>query len=101
MVLDSASLQEEEARYQQRRVQRHHGNHDADIEPLYRTLDVFNSLKYIGRSASYDQMLQIAPGNSVTFLDAGHILGSASIYLEQEEDGRHHRLLFSGNLGYS
>ena len=36
-----------------------------------------------------------------TFLDAGHILGSASILLELEENGHQHRLLFSGDLGYS
>ena len=45
--------------------------------------------------------LQLSPGIRATFLDAGHILGSASILLELEEDGRAHRLLFSGDLGYS
>jgi len=101
VMLDSAGLQEEEARYQQRRARRLHGNHGADIEPLYTTLDALNSLEYIGRRASYDQVLQIAPGIKATFLDAGHILGSASIFFELEEEGKHHRLLFSGDLGYS
>ena len=35
------------------------------------------------------------------FLDAGHILGSASVFLEFEENGQRHRVLFSGDLGYS
>jgi metallo-beta-lactamase family protein len=101
VMLDSAGLQEEEARYQMRRAKRKHGNHGKEIEPLYTTLDALNSLEYIGRKASYGKVMQIAPGISATFLDAGHILGSASIFLELEEDGRHHRLLFSGDLGYS
>jgi len=101
VMLDSAGLQEEEARYQERRARRRHGNLDAEIEPLYTTLDALNSLEYIGRRASYGQVLQIAPGINATFLDAGHILGSASIFFELEEQGKYHRLLFSGDLGYS
>jgi metallo-beta-lactamase family protein len=101
VMLDSAGLQEEEARYQQRRARRHSGNRDVDIEPLYTTLDALNSLEYIGRRASYDLTLQIAQGIKATFLDAGHILGSASIFFELEEGGQYHRLLFSGDLGYS
>jgi len=58
-------------------------------------------LECAGHQASYDQFMQIAPGIRATFIDAGHILGSASIFLELEEDGRQHRLLFSGDLGYS
>ncbi|RKZ65806.1 MAG: MBL fold metallo-hydrolase [Gammaproteobacteria bacterium] len=101
VMLDSAGLQEEEARYQTRRANRRHGNNNADIEPLYTTLDALNSLEYIGRRASYDQVLQVAQGINATFLDAGHILGSASIFFELEEDGQRHRILFSGDLGYS
>lgn len=101
VMLDSAGLQEEEARYQMRKARRHGGNHDSKIEPLYTTLDTLNCLEAFGRRAAYDQPLQIAPGIRATFIDAGHILGSASIFLELEEDGQFHRLLFSGDLGYS
>ena len=101
VMLDSAGLQEEEARYQSRRHKRHHGNHDKVSEPLYTTLDALNSLDYFGRKATYDSALEIAPGIRATFLDAGHILGSASIFLELKENNQSHRLLFSGDLGYS
>jgi len=101
VMLDSAGLQEEEARYQMRKVRRHGGNHEKNIEPLYTTLDALNSLEYFGRRVSYDQPVDLAPGIRATFMDAGHILGSACILLELEEDGRQHRLLFSGDLGYS
>lgn len=101
VMLDSAGLQEEEARYQTRRAKRHHGNHKKIIEPLYTKLDALNCLEFMGRKASYNKRLQLAPGIHATFIDAGHILGSASILLELEEHGHSHRLLFSGDLGYS
>ena len=101
VLLDSAGLQEEEALYQMRRAKRRHGSHSDKIEPLYTTLDALNSFEFIGRRARYDHSIQLAPGIKATFIDAGHILGSASIYLELEEGRRHHRILFSGDLGYS
>lgn len=101
VMLDAAGLQEEEARYQLRKAKRRHGNHNSEFEALYTTLDALNSLEYFGRRATYDQPIQIATGIRATFLDAGHILGSASIHLELEDDERQHRILFSGDLGYS
>ncbi len=103
VMLDSAGLQEEEARYQARKAKRHGGkrNHNLKTEPLYTTLDTLNSLDFFGRRASYDNRIDIAPGIRATFIDAGHILGSASIVLELEEEGRQHRVLFSGDLGNS
>lgn len=101
VLLDSAGLQEEEARYQVRKIKRQGGKNADKIEPLYTTLDVLNSFNYFGRQAEYNEGIQLTPGIRTTFLDAGHILGSASIFLELEEKGRKHRLLFSGDLGYS
>jgi len=101
VMLDSAGLQEEEARYQLRLAQRRGNHQQKAIEPLYTTLDALNSLEFIGRRATYNSPLQLAAGIRSTFIDAGHILGSASILLELEEEGREHRLLFSGDLGYS
>jgi len=107
VMLDSAGLQEEEARYKQRKANRRSGNHNAnkhsmtDIEPLYTTIDALNSLDYFGRKANYDQSIKLAEGIGATFIDAGHILGSASILLELQEGHKKHRILFSGDLGYS
>lgn len=100
VMLDSAGLQEEEARYQQRKALRR-GKKGKIFEPLYTTLDALNSLDFFGRRAVYNQPVDISPGIRATFLNAGHILGSASILLELEEQGKKHRLLFSGDLGYS
>ena len=99
VMLDSAHLHEEEARYRARRARRH-GKHASDA-PLYSVVDALNSTQFFGRRASYGKPLDIAPGVRATFLDAGHILGSASILLELEEDGRRRSVLFSGDLGNS
>ncbi|MDH3979233.1 MAG: MBL fold metallo-hydrolase [Gammaproteobacteria bacterium] len=98
IMMDSAGLQEEEARYRNRRARRR-GKTGEEVVPLYTTLDALNALENFGRVAHYDQPLQLAPGIRATFIDAGHILGSASILLELSEDGRDRRLLFSGDLG--
>jgi metallo-beta-lactamase family protein len=101
VMLDAAGLQEDEARYQSRRTRRRGRRHNKKYEPLYTTLDALNSLAFFGRQASYNEMITLAPGIRATFIDAGHILGSASIVLDLEEHGRKHRILFSGDLGYS
>ncbi|HVV02287.1 MAG TPA: MBL fold metallo-hydrolase, partial [Verrucomicrobiae bacterium] len=43
--------------------------------------------------------MPVVPGVTVTFRDAGHILGSAQIVLDLEEKGRKVRYLFSGDVG--
>ncbi len=97
VMMDSAGLQEEEARYRNRRARRR--GREEEFQPLYTTLDTFNALENFGRKARYDQPLQLAPGIRATFFDAGHILGSASILLELEEKGSTRRVVFSGDLG--
>ena len=98
VMLDSGHLHEHEAQFNARHAARR-GNHRRGVDPLYTELDALNSLDYFGRTANYDQPLELAPGVAATFIDAGHILGSASIYLELEESGRRRTVLFSGDLG--
>ena len=100
VMLDSAHLQEEEAEWHARKHVRH-GHRKEEVAPLYTVLDTLNSLDHFGRKAEYGKVLKLDGGIRATFLDAGHILGSASILLELEEDGQQRRLLFSGDLGYS
>ena len=97
VLLDAGHLQEEEARYHARRAAR--GGRAEDGQPLYTTLDALNTLDHFGRTVAYGQPLALAPGIRATFLDAGHILGSACIFLELEDGGQRRTLLFSGDLG--
>ncbi|KPJ87745.1 MAG: MBL fold metallo-hydrolase [Gammaproteobacteria bacterium SG8_11] len=97
VMLDSAHLAEEEARYQARKKARHGQEHKAQM--LYSVLDALNATEHFGRPAQYNEPLELASGIRATFLDAGHILGSACVYLELEEHGEKRKLLFSGDLG--
>ena len=98
VVLDAAYLLEEDARHCARRGG-HAGAGNDTKGPLYSTLDALNCLDNFGRTATYSEVLDVAPGVSATFLDAGHILGSASIFLQLSEQGRSTNVLFSGDLG--
>ena len=93
-LLDAAHLQEQEVGRS-----RHRGAASQMPQPLYSLHDVLNSLDLFGRTANYGEPLVIAQGVQATFVDAGHILGSASIFLELDEGGRRQRALFSGDLG--
>jgi metallo-beta-lactamase family protein len=97
VMLDSAHLQEDEARSDSHRPRNGAGNKPA--EPLYTSADALKSLESFKRSARYGEPIDLAEGVRATFVDAGHILGSASILLELTEAGRTVRLLFSGDLG--
>jgi metallo-beta-lactamase family protein len=100
VLLDAASLQESEARYKSKKAARH-GHKQARIEPLYTTLDVLNCFGFFGRTATYNAPLAINDSIQATFIDAGHILGSASIVLDVEHKGQQRKILFSGDLGYN
>ena len=99
VMLDSAHLQEEDARWQSRKLMRQNKDKGELPQPLYTQLDTLNCLDYFGRTAHYNQPMVIAKGITATFLDAGHILGSASIYLQIEDDGKKRSIVFSGDIG--
>lgn len=98
VMLDAAHIQEEDALHRARAAERMYGSRVVE-GPLYSLIDTLNALDAFGRNADYDKPLELFPGVTVTFLEAGHILGSASLLLEVEEGGERRRVLFSGDLG--
>lgn len=97
VMLDTAHLLEEDA---ERDARRHARKKSASPgAPLYTVLDALNTTDTFGRRAEYDTPFDLGPGIRVTFLDAGHILGSACIRIEVTEGDRKMSLLFSGDLG--
>jgi metallo-beta-lactamase family protein len=99
VLLDTAHLQEEEVARAQRRKARGQRTHGMADEALYNTEDVEAVCERFLGAAEYGQKLEIAPGLTATFQDAGHILGSASILVEAKRDGRSRRIVFSGDIG--
>jgi metallo-beta-lactamase family protein len=97
MLRDAAFIQEADARYLNKQIAR--GDIDSDpVEPLYTEEDALAAIERFV-SLAYHRPFTIAPGVTLTFHDAGHVLGSAVTTLEVEEDGRTKRVVFTGDLG--
>jgi metallo-beta-lactamase family protein len=97
MLLDAAMIQEADARTIARLVERGEPGVEP-VEPLYDESDVTKVLaQMVG--LPYHRRYAIAPGVALTFLDAGHVLGSAIVVLDVEDDGQSLRLAFTGDLG--
>jgi metallo-beta-lactamase family protein len=93
MLRDSARIQREDARAAQGREP-----DGPAIEPLFELIDVEMVVDNLNRLA-YGTPTEILPGITLTYLDAGHILGSAIVQLDFQEEGRNRRFVFSGDLG--
>ena len=95
MLLDSAHIQESDAEYENRKGERAGREH---VEPLYTEQDALDVFKYV-TTCEYEEKVDLCEGVSAVFTDAGHLLGSASITLELEENGVHKTIVFSGDIG--
>ena len=91
MLADSAHIQEKDAEF----LARH--RKDA-VTPLYSMVDATRAADLMA-GVPYHKTFDVTTGVRVTFVDAGHILGSASVILDVEEAGRSQRLVFSGDVG--
>jgi metallo-beta-lactamase family protein len=67
-------------------------------EPLYTPDDAERILSQL-RPVPYQKPFEVAPGIKAIWTDSGHMLGSASIQLIVDEDGKTKRVVFSGDLG--
>lgn len=91
MLLDSAQIQENDAEYESRKF-------DKKKQPLYTEIDAKNSFKYF-RCVEYGNWFSLNESIQVLFSDAGHILGSATVTLKINEDGKETMIGFTGDVG--
>lgn len=94
MLGDAAKIHEEDAAY----LNRHRQPEEPEVEPLYDGRDVFRTLLRF-QAIPYDTPTTIGDGLEVTFVEAGHLLGSAMVSLRIDVAGRTRRLTFTGDLG--
>jgi metallo-beta-lactamase family protein len=97
MLLDAAMIQEADSRHIKKLIERD-GVDLEPVEPLYNQDDVTGILSQIV-GLPYRRDLAIAPGVTLRFLDAGHVLGSAIIVLDVTDHGEHTRIALSVDLG--
>ena len=95
MLADTAHIQESEAVWKNRRAKR---SGEEGYTPMYTLADVQALMPYFC-TTDYGVPVEPCDGISAEFFDAGHLLGSASITLELEENGVHKTLVFSGDIG--
>ncbi len=95
MLPDAARIQTQDTKWINKR-RRKKGL--KEVEPIYSEMDAEACLRQFV-NIGYDRPIPIADGVELTFIDAGHILGSAQILLECKEKGQVKRFLFSGDVG--
>ena len=97
MLRDSAHIQEADAKY----FARKRSNTALPIEPLYTMEDAEYALGFL-KGMPFGETFTVFDGIQVTFQEAGHVLGSAIVIIDiedQEDGGKQKRFVFTGDLG--
>jgi len=97
MLADCARIQESDIDW----LNKHRKKEGLEpVMPLYNERDAEHCLRQFV-TVGYDRPMAVVDGVTVTFIDAGHILGSAQVLLEvnDQSDGKKKRFLFSGDVG--
>lgn len=95
MLEDSAAIQKDDAAFVSKKRAL---KGLPPVEPLYSATDAEKAVRQFV-TLGYDRPMPLADGVTVTFCDAGHILGSAQVVLDIREGSRQFRYLFSGDIG--
>lgn len=95
MLMDSARIQENDAQWKTQKLSRAGVD---PVEPLYTVEDAQAAIDLF-RPCEYKQEVKIFDGVEASFIDAGHLLGSASILVTAREDGLVQTIAFSGDIG--
>ena len=95
MLQDSAHIQESDAEYKNRKNLR---AGRPVVEPLYTVEDALQVKEFI-TTCEYGETVDLWEGVQVECIDAGHLLGSASMKLTVTENGETRTIVFSGDIG--
>src|SRR6185436_18363693 len=95
ILKDSLNLQKQDLKRQNQRRAR---SKLPPLEPLFEEADV-RKLRPLIQPVRYEKSFDVAPGIKARLVDAGHVIGSASVELTVTENGRKKVVVFSGDLG--
>jgi metallo-beta-lactamase family protein len=99
ILMDSAKLMEEDAAFKKKRHEREQRKGPNPELPLYTVNDAENTLPHL-TPVDYYKSIEVAPGFSATFYNAGHVLGSSDINVTVRQQNSQRSILFSGDVGY-
>jgi metallo-beta-lactamase family protein len=95
LMEDSAGIQENDLKFVNKRRAAEGLPY---LLPLYTTEDALKAVEHF-ESYEYDQWFSVDENVQVMYKDAGHIIGSATVHLKIQENGKETRLTFSGDVG--
>lgn len=95
MLLDSANIQEQEAETENKKARR---SGKKEIPPAYTVEDAQNCLKQF-RAVPYGKSVELSDSTKIRFIDAGHLLGSASAEVWVKDGEEERKIVFSGDIG--
>ncbi len=93
VMMDSARVQEEDYAHWKKIWLR---KGEKPKPPLYTTIDVLDAIRLFNNTPRYDEPLSLNSRVTITFKDAGHILGASSVVVDIKGEGR---IIFSGDIG--
>ena len=98
ILLDSAKIQEEDAKYKAKRHKKEGRKGRFPEQPLYTVADAEACLPHF-LPVKYKQRIQLDKDIEISFHDAGHVLGSSIIRVRARDGGQKRTILFSGDIG--
>ena len=98
ILLDSAKIMREDYETTYKKAQRRGKEDEVDL-PLYDEVDLEAAFDLTWKYPAYDKPLKLGEGLTVTYRNAGHILGSAFIEITYLERGVEQTIVFSGDIG--
>ena len=97
ILLDSAKIMNEDYKTNYKKAQRR-GKEGSVSEPLYAEEDIESAFNLGWHYPEYDEPLTLQEGLTITYRNAGHILGSAFIEISYTERGVDQTIVFSGDI---
>lgn len=98
IMLDSAHIQEEDVKFKQLRHKKQGRTSPFPYEPLYTKIDA-EKTGTLFKKIDYNRKIEIGPGITAEFREAGHVFGSTMIRVEVTQGGEKRSILFSGDVG--
>ena len=98
ILLDSAHIQQEDAKYKRKRHRRERRKGPLPVVPLYTVADA-ERCSSLFSPVPYRTPIRLGKAVTAAFHDAGHVFGSSMITLTIRQGRRERTILFSGDVG--